>query len=220
VSEAETSISWLPFDPRGWEQLTPAFGRLKSMVAPTGSKLVANKRTATFFDRNVHEGQLELALEVDGMYRLFDAAERRKLHIRVPLNYEEGCSIEPDYDGTWHARCSDLDRLTTTPSPAAGAEAEIAPARISPAEPASALPAEPSRVEPEPPSDELARDEPELARDEPELARDEPTRWQRDRAIKVIKTLLPGRHPPEGRQHRSVDQPHQQTVRVQGEPDQ
>jgi hypothetical protein len=70
-----------------------------------------------------------LALERDGMYRLFDAAERRKLHIRVPLNYEEGCSIEPDYDGTWHARLSDLDRLTTIPLPAARAEAESAPAR-------------------------------------------------------------------------------------------
>jgi hypothetical protein len=132
VTEADANIPWFPFDSRDWEQLTPAFGQLKSMVGAHGPKLIANNRTATFFDRNVHEGLLELALERgDGMYRLFDAAERQNLNIRVPLNYEEGCSIEPDYDGTWYVRRS--DRLTTIPSPAMPAPAQArvaAPARL------------------------------------------------------------------------------------------
>src|SRR5262249_27563394 len=99
MNEATANISWLPFDPRDWEQLPPPFGRLKSMVAPTGPKLVPNKSTATFFDRCVHEGSLELALERDGMYRRFDETERRKLHVCAPLDYKEGCSIEPYYEG-------------------------------------------------------------------------------------------------------------------------
>jgi hypothetical protein len=54
VTEADANIPWFPFD--SWEQLTPAFGQLKSMVGAHGPKLIANNRTATFFDRNVHEG--------------------------------------------------------------------------------------------------------------------------------------------------------------------
>jgi len=127
---AVANISWLPFDPRDWVQLTPAFGQLKSMVAPTGPKLIANKRTATFFDRCVHERSLELALERDGVYRLFDETECRKLHIRVPLDYTEGCGIEPYYDGHWHARRSGLEKLTAIPV----TPAEPVPVRTPPAE--------------------------------------------------------------------------------------
>src|SRR6516162_8971658 len=116
MNEAAANISWLPFDPRDWEQLTPAFGRYRSLVDEPNN-FVANNLAARCFDRNVHNGLLELALvRADGMYRLFDAAERQKLNIRVPLNYREGCGIEPFYAGRWYARRSDLDKLTTIPS--------------------------------------------------------------------------------------------------------
>jgi hypothetical protein len=116
MNEVTANIPWLPFDPRDWEQLTPAFGRLRSMVGTHGPKLIANNRAAAFFDRCVHEGLLELALVApDFTYRLFDVAERQKLTIRVPLNYEEGCSIEPYHEGHWYARRSDLEKLTTIP---------------------------------------------------------------------------------------------------------
>jgi len=105
MTEAAANISWLPFDPGDWEQLTPAFGRLRSMVGAHGPKLIANTRAAAFFNQCVHDGRLELALVApDLTYRLFDEKERRKLTIRVPLNYEEGCSIEPPYyEGRWFA---------------------------------------------------------------------------------------------------------------------
>jgi len=110
----EANISW--FDPRTLVQLTPAFGQLKSVVAPHGPKLIANDRTARYFDHCVHEGLLGLVLErLDGTYWLPDAEERRKLHIRVPLDYGEGCSIEPRYDGHWHALRSDLEKRTAIP---------------------------------------------------------------------------------------------------------
>jgi hypothetical protein len=150
VPEAITNISWLPFDPRDWEQLTPAFGRLRSMVGAHGPKLIADNRAAAFFDRCVHEGLLELALVApDLTYRLFDAAERQKLTIRVPLNYEEGCSIEPYHEGHWYVQRSNLEKLTAIPvTPVARAEAELVPARIPPAESASVPPAESPRVKP------------------------------------------------------------------------
>jgi hypothetical protein len=131
----------LPLDPRDWVQLTPAFGRLKSVVAPHGPKLIANDRTARYFDHYVHEGLLGLVLEKpDGTYWLPDAEERRKLHIRVPLNYAEGCSIEPHYDGHWHAQRSDLEKRTAIPvTPVARAEAELVPARTPPAPPTELL---------------------------------------------------------------------------------
>jgi hypothetical protein len=124
MNEAAANISWLPFDPRDWEQLTPAFGRLRSKVGTHGPKLIANNRAAAFFDRCVHEGLLELALVApDFTYRLFDVAERQKLTIRVPLNYEEGCSIEPYYEGDWYARRSDREKLTAIPvTPATAAD--------------------------------------------------------------------------------------------------
>jgi hypothetical protein len=143
VTEAVAKIPW--FDSRDWVPLTSAFGRLKSIVE-------ANDLTATCFNRYVHEGLLELALVApDGTYRLFDAAERQKLTIRAPLNYQEGCSIEPYHEGRWYVRRSDLDERTAIPSSAARAEAELASARIPPAEPASTPPAEPPRVKPVPP---------------------------------------------------------------------
>ena len=150
MNEAAANISWLPCDPRDWEQLTPAFGRLRSMVGAHGPKLIANNRAAAFFDRCVHEGRLELALVApDLTYRLFDAAERQKLTIRVPLNYEEGCSIEPYHEGHWYVQRSNLEKLTAIPvTLVARAEAELVPARTPPAEPASAPPAESLRVEP------------------------------------------------------------------------
>jgi len=151
VPEAETNISWLPFDPRDWEQLTPAFGLLRSMVGAHGPKLIVNNRAAAFFDRCVHKGRLELALVAPDLtsYRLFDEAERRKLTIRVPLNYEEGCSIEPYYKGHWYARRSNLEELTAIPvTPVARAETERVPAKTPPAGPASAPPTESPRVEP------------------------------------------------------------------------
>jgi len=115
VTEATANIPW--FDPRALVQLTSAFGQLKSVVAPHGPKLIANNRTARYFDHCVHEGWLELVLEApDGTYRLFDDAERRKLTIRVPLNYEEGCSIEPYHEGRWYVRRSDLEKLTAVQS--------------------------------------------------------------------------------------------------------
>jgi hypothetical protein len=147
VNEATANISWLPLDPRDWVQLTPAFGRLKSVVAPHGPKLIANDRTASYFDHYVHEGLLGLVLEKpDGTYWLPDAEERRKLHIRVPLNYAEGCSIEPHYDGHWHAQRSDLEKLTAIPvTPVARAEAELVSARTPPAPPTELLRVEPGR---------------------------------------------------------------------------
>lgn len=137
MTEAVAKIAWLPFDPRDWVPLTPAFGRYRSLVDEPNT-LVANTLAATCFDRDVHDGRLELALvALDGTYRLFDATERRKLHIGVPLNYQEGCRIEPYYEGRWYARRSDLDRLTTIPSPVARVEAELAPAKTPSIEPAS-----------------------------------------------------------------------------------
>jgi hypothetical protein len=109
------------------------------MVGAHGPKLIANNRAATFFDRCVHEGLLDLALVAPDhlTYRLFDDVERQKLTIRVPLNYEEGCSIEPPYEGYWYARRSNLEKLPAIlVTPVARAEAELAPARTSPAEPA------------------------------------------------------------------------------------
>src|SRR5262249_906032 len=124
VTEATANIPW---DPRDWVELTPAFGRLRSMVAPTGPKLIANNLTATYFDRCVHNSQLLLALVApDLTYRIFDdAAERQKLHIRVPLNYKEGCGIEPPHEWRWYAQRSGIEKLTgipvTTPAPPAEA---------------------------------------------------------------------------------------------------
>jgi len=138
MNEATANISWLPFDPRDWEQLTPAFGRLRSMVGAYGSKLIANNRAAAFFDRCVHKERLELALVAPDLtsYRLFDDAERQKLTIRVPLNYEEGCSIEPYHEGHWYVRRSDLEKLTAIPvTPVARAEAERVPVKTPPAPP-------------------------------------------------------------------------------------
>jgi len=114
MNEAAANISRpLIFDPRDWELLTPAFGRLKSMVGANGPKLIANSYAAAYFDRYVHEGILELALVApDFTYRLFDATERQKLTIRVPLNYEEGCGIEPYHEGRWYVRRSGLEKLT------------------------------------------------------------------------------------------------------------
>jgi len=122
------------------------------MVGTHGPKLIANNRAAAFFGRCVHEGLLELALVApDFTYRLFDVAERQKLTIRVPLNYEEGCSIEPYHEGHWYARRSDLEKLTTIPvTPVARAEAELVPAKTPPAEPASVPPVESPRAEPVP----------------------------------------------------------------------
>jgi hypothetical protein len=144
MNEATANISWLPFDPRDWVQLTPAFGRLKSVVAPHGPKLVANNHAATYFDQCVHKGLLELALVApDFTYRQFNDAERQELHIRVPLNYKEGCNIEPHYDGHWYVRRSDLEKRTAIPvTPAARAEVEHVPARTPPV---SAPPAESPR---------------------------------------------------------------------------
>jgi hypothetical protein len=78
---------------------------------------------------------LELALVApDFRYRLFDEEERRKLTIRVPLNYEEGCSIEPPYEGCWYVRWSNLEKLPAIPvTPAVRAETEFVPARTPPA---------------------------------------------------------------------------------------
>ena len=152
MNEAAANISWLPFDPRDWEQLTPAFGRLRSMVGAHGPKLIVNNHAAAFFDRCVHKGLLELALVTPDFttYRRFDAAERQKLTIRAPLNYEEGCSIEPYHEGHWYVRCSDLEKLTAIPViPVARAEAELAPARIPPAESALVPPTESPRVKPD-----------------------------------------------------------------------
>jgi hypothetical protein len=141
------SAATLIFDPRDLVPLTFAFGRLKSVVAPHGPKLIANIRTARYFDHCVHEGLLGLVLEApDGTYSMPDAVERRKLHICVPLNYQEGCSIEPYHEGHWHALCSDLDKLTTIPR----AEAELAPTRTPPAVP-SQLPGAEQQPQPPPP---------------------------------------------------------------------
>src|SRR5262249_48080673 len=204
MNEVTANIPWLPFDPRDWEQLTSAFGRLRSMVGAHGPKLIANNRAAAFFDRCVHKGRLELALVAPDftLYRLFDDAERQKLTIRVPLNYEEGCNIEPPHDGYWYARRSDLEKLTATPvTPVARAEAELVPAKTLPAEPASAPLAESLRVKPVPPPEPVAgagglaetgskpaaRAEGSMPESESERARAESTRWQRERTIAAIK---------------------------------
>ena len=130
------SAAPLIFDPLDWEQLTPAFGRLRSMVGVNGPKLIANNLTANCFDRYVHEGRLELVLvALDGTYRRFDDdEERRKLHICAPLNYQEGCTIEPYYAGYWYVRRSDLDKLTTIPPLAVRTEAELVSVRTPQAE--------------------------------------------------------------------------------------
>ena len=122
------------------------------MVGAHGPKLIVNNHAAAFFDRCVHKGLLELALVTPDFttYRRFDAAERQKLTIRAPLNYEEGCSIEPYHEGHWYVRCSDLEKLTAIPViPVARAEAELAPARIPPAESALVPPTESPRVKPD-----------------------------------------------------------------------
>src|SRR5262249_53199989 len=76
-------------------------------------KLIANNHTATFFNQCVHDGRLELALVApDLTYRLFDEKERRKLTIRVPLDYKEGCGIEPYHEGLWYVRRSGLEERT------------------------------------------------------------------------------------------------------------
>jgi hypothetical protein len=97
------------FDPREWVQLTPAFGQLKSIIG-------ARDDTVTCFNRYVHEGLLGLGLLAsDGTMRLFDASECQKLTFHAPLNFEEGCRIEPYHEGRWYVRRSDLDKLTTIP---------------------------------------------------------------------------------------------------------
>jgi hypothetical protein len=145
------------FDPRKGVELTDAFGQLKRIVGPRD---VGNKHTVKYFNRKVHAGELELILvRPDGTYRRFnDAAERQKLNVRAPLNFKEGCSVELYIEeGRWYVRRSDLDRLTTIPSPAARAEeSRPGPAPAveppPPAEPEQPTPA-PSfpQVEPEPP---------------------------------------------------------------------
>src|SRR5262245_32833180 len=130
MNEATANISRpLFFNPPDWVQLTPAFGQLKSVVAPHGPKLIANSHTATYFNWCVHEGHLELALVApDLTYRLFDDAERRKLTIRVPLDYKEGCGIEPyQGEGLWYVRRSGLEKRTNDPGNVAGSAAAEAP---------------------------------------------------------------------------------------------
>jgi hypothetical protein len=146
MNEVAAYIPWLPFDPRDWEQLTPAFGRLRSVVGAHGPKLIANNRAAAFFERCVHKGRLELALVApDLTYRLFDAVERQKLTICVPLDYEEGCSIKPYYEGDWYARRSDLEKLTEIPvTPVERAETELGTELLGALNP-GASPVEPPR---------------------------------------------------------------------------
>jgi hypothetical protein len=157
------------FDPRKGVELTDAFGQLKRIVGPRD---VGNKHTVKYFNRKVHAGELELILvRPDGTYREFDAAEHQKLNIRVPLNYEEGCSIEPYFEeGRWYVRCSDLDKLTT--SPAARAE-ESMPGPASPVEPVVFDNPPGVDIEPASPSESLAtRELPE----EPQL--EESRKWR------------------------------------------
>src|SRR5262249_12559357 len=54
--------------------------------------------------------------------------ERRKLHVCAPLDYKEGCSIEPYYEGYWYARRSDLEKLTAIPvTSATAANQQLSP---------------------------------------------------------------------------------------------
>jgi hypothetical protein len=97
------------FDPREWEQLTRAFGQLKSIVG-------ARDLTVTCFNRYVHERQLELALVApDLTTRRFNTSECQKLIVQAPHNFEEGCRVEPYHEGRWYVRRSGLDKLTTIP---------------------------------------------------------------------------------------------------------
>jgi hypothetical protein len=168
---------------------------------------VANSLAATCFNRDVHEELLELGLVApDGTYRVPNAAIRQELNIRVPLNYREGCSIEPYYEGRWYVWRYDLDRRTTIPSPAARAGAELAPARIPPAEPASSealqsppaeppqsLPTEPvlSPSEPsatrEPPAEDVEQQKlPRL----PEEPQDESRKWRPNEAKTWLENAM------------------------------
>jgi hypothetical protein len=119
----ETTQGWSApriFNPPDWVALTPAFGQYRS---DGPNNLATNNLAATCFDRDVHEGLLRLGLVAsDGTYREPGAATRQKLNIRVPLNYREGCSIEPYYEGRWYVWRYDLDRRTTIPSTAVRAE--------------------------------------------------------------------------------------------------
>ena len=143
---SETTQGWSApriFDPRNWAALTPAFGQYRSIVDGPNN-LVANNHAATWWDRDVHEGLLRLGLVAsDGTVREPGAAVRQELNIRVPLNWREGCSIEPPYDGHWYAWRSDLEERTTIPSPAARAEAGLASARTPPTKPVPTPPVEP-----------------------------------------------------------------------------
>lgn len=117
----ETTQGWSApqiFNLPDWVALTPAFGRYRSLVNEPNN-LVANNLAATCFNRHVHEELLELGLVApDGTYRVPNAAIRQKLNIRVPLNYREGCSIEPHYEGRWYVLRSDLDKAVEPPPPA------------------------------------------------------------------------------------------------------
>jgi hypothetical protein len=137
----ETTQGWSApriFNPPDWVALTPAFGRYRSLVDEPNN-LVANNIAATCFNRDVHEGLLELGLVApdDGTYRAPNAAIRQELNIRVPLDYREGCSIEPYYEGRWYAWRSDLDRRTTMPE-TAPPPPQVRPEPLSEPEPARA----------------------------------------------------------------------------------
>ena len=101
MPEATANISWLPFDPRDWEQLTPAFGRLRSMVGAHGPKFIVNNRAAAFFDRCVHEGLLDLALLAPGCSTLteFGKADCERRTIHAAFRPAEAVWVEPREDG-------------------------------------------------------------------------------------------------------------------------
>jgi hypothetical protein len=120
------------FDPRYWVPLTRAFGQFMSIIEARDHALIC-------INRYVQEGQLRLLLEApDGTTWEPDASERQKLTVHAPHNFEEGVRIEPYHEGRWYVCRCDLAKLTTIPAtPAARAEAGLAPAGAPPAEPAS-----------------------------------------------------------------------------------
>jgi hypothetical protein len=180
------------FDPCDWVQLTPAYGRLRSIVGPNNRNTYFNQLTATKFNWYVHEGLLTLGLVAsDGTYRVPDAVERQKLTIRVPLNYEEGCSIEPYYEGCWYVWRYDLDRRTTIPSPAARVEAELAPEPAPAVEPTP--PAEPRQPAPVPSSPQV---EPKSPLEAEPIRRGHPEEYDWGEGIQFMRRELDKRGDP------------------------
>jgi hypothetical protein len=165
MNEAEIRIA----HPRDWVELTPAFLRIMSFVDEGGAR--ARVRALECINRDLPEKRLRAALVApdNTIIKILEKPDFQGRTVRSPLDPAEGVWIEPPFEEGRVCICrASLDEWYSThpATPTAVADRQL-----------------PAADESEP----AARAEESM----PELAETEHTRWQRDRTIEAMKTLLP-----------------------------